>query len=178
MSRTYLRFCGGRLIVTVGSGTKRGARTILTSPNTSTFCKVLFSLGLSNFNLLFLAAATQLLRFEGVLRLELSPTVLGDVSLRHCDAACTVSGGRRSGREHVVRGLLLTARTMPQRKAGVERKAKLLLRLLMEVRLRSCTRRSLRRRLEKVWDDERNGGWGMAKRNEASLFCLLRCQRG
>lgn len=87
--RTYLGFCGGGLIVAVGSSTKRGARSILTGSNTSTLCKVLFSLGLSNLDLLFLATTTQLLRLEGVLGLELRPTMLGDVSLRHCvDVFC------------------------------------------------------------------------------------------
>jgi hypothetical protein len=113
--RTYLGLCGSRLIVAVGGSTECGAWTVLTGSNASTLGQVLFSLGLSNLDLLFLTSTTQLFGLKGVLRLELRPTVLGDVSLRHCDVAWIVSEGRRSGREHAVRGLLLTARTMLQK---------------------------------------------------------------
>lgn len=82
---TYLGLCGGGLIVTVGGGTKGSTRSVLTGADASSLGQVLLTLGLADLDLLLLAAAAELLRLEGVLRLELSAAMLGDVALSHGD---------------------------------------------------------------------------------------------
>lgn len=86
---TYLTLDGSGLIVAVGSGAQRSAELALTaSGNTTSLCKVLLSLLLSDLDLLFLTAAAELVWLEGVLGLERGPAVLGDISVRHDDLYC------------------------------------------------------------------------------------------
>lgn len=85
---TYLRFSRGGLIVAIRGSTEGSARSVLTGSNTSSLGQVLLTLGLSNLNLLLLTTATEFFRLEGVLRLELSAAMLGDVSLSHVDCCC------------------------------------------------------------------------------------------
>jgi len=82
------------LIITIRGGTERSTRAVLTGSNTSTLGQVLLTLGLSNLDLLLLATTTELLRLEGILGLELSSAMLGNVSLSHGDCYCFGTRGR------------------------------------------------------------------------------------
>jgi len=82
------------LIITIRGGTERSTRAVLTGSNTSTLGQVLLTLGLSNLDLLLLATTTELLRLEGILGLELSSAMLGNVSLSHDDCDCFGTRGR------------------------------------------------------------------------------------
>ena len=81
--QTCLGLCRRVVIVAVGGGTERGTGAVGTGTDTAALGQVLFALLLSDLNLLFLAAASKLLGLECVLRLELGPAMLGDVSFRH-----------------------------------------------------------------------------------------------
>jgi hypothetical protein len=89
-----LRLGRSGVIIAIGGGTKRSTRTVLTGSDTSSLGQVLLTLGLSDLDLLLLTATTELLRLEGVLRLELSAAMLGDVSLSHDDCYCFGPRGR------------------------------------------------------------------------------------
>jgi hypothetical protein len=91
---TYLRLGRSGVIIAIGGGTKRSTRTVLTGSDTSSLGQVLLTLGLSDLDLLLLTATAELLRLEGVLRLELSAAMLGDVSLSHDDCYCFGPRGR------------------------------------------------------------------------------------
>lgn len=80
---TYLALSGSSVIVTVGGGAQRGTGTVLACADTAALCEVLLSLGLSDLDLLLLAATSQLLGLEGALRLELSSAMLGNVPISH-----------------------------------------------------------------------------------------------
>jgi len=82
---TYLGLCGSRLVITIGSGAERGTGSVLTGSNASPLGQVLLALRLADLDLLLLAAAAELFRLEGILRLELRPAMLRNVSLRHGD---------------------------------------------------------------------------------------------
>lgn len=85
---TYLGFCGRVLILAVGGGAEGGTRSVVASADASSLCQVLLTLCLSNLDLLLLATAAELIWLEGVLGLELGPSMLGDVALSHgCGAA-------------------------------------------------------------------------------------------
>lgn len=105
----YLGLCGRVLILAVGGGAQGGTGSVVTCADASSLCQVLLSLCLPNLNLLLLTAAAELIWLEGVLCLELGPSVLGDVALSHgCGAAalcrdvCVLTfllvGDRRAGR--------------------------------------------------------------------------------
>ena len=113
--RTYLRLCGSGVIVAIRSSTERRTRTVFARANTSTLGQVLLTLRLANFDLLLLAAASKLLRLEGVLGLELRPAMLGNVSFGH-GAGGLFRTRRRSGVD--VRG----GREDAQRRRGKGRK--------------------------------------------------------
>ena len=91
---TYLRFSRGGLIVAIRGSTEGSARSVFTGSNTSSLGQVLLTLGLSNLDLLLLTTATEFFRLEGVLRLELSSAMLGNVSLSHDDCDCFGTRGR------------------------------------------------------------------------------------
>lgn len=83
---TYLRLRGSGVIVAVGSGAQGGTRALVARADTTTLGQVLLSLGLANLDLLLLAATSEFVGLEGVLRLELSSAMLGDVPVSHgCD---------------------------------------------------------------------------------------------
>jgi hypothetical protein len=87
----YLTFCWSSIVVAIRFGAESSpwARSIST-PDASSLCQVLLTLCLSNLDLLFFATPSQLFWLEGVLRLELSTTMLWDVAVRHdCDMSCT-----------------------------------------------------------------------------------------
>jgi hypothetical protein len=81
-ARAYLGLGGRSLIIAIWRGTKRGTETLAGS-DTSSLGQVLFTLGLSDLDLLLFTSAAELFRLEGALRLELSPTMLGNVSISH-----------------------------------------------------------------------------------------------
>jgi hypothetical protein len=81
------------VIVAVGGGAERGAQTLRArrrATDASSLGQVLIALGLPDLHHLFLATTTQLFRLESILRLELGPTVIGNVSLRHDCSFCLV----------------------------------------------------------------------------------------
>jgi hypothetical protein len=83
---TYLRLRGSGIIVAVGGSAQRSTRSLVTGADTTTLGQVLLSLGFSDLDLLLFAATSELVRLEGVLRLELSSAMLGDVPVSHgCD---------------------------------------------------------------------------------------------
>lgn len=87
-SSTYLAFDGTGFIVTLGGGTTHTNSTI-PGLNTSSLGQVLFSLLLPNLNLLFFTTTTEFFGPELVPGLELSATMLWDVTLRHgCLEGC------------------------------------------------------------------------------------------
>jgi hypothetical protein len=90
---TYLALDISPFIVAVGSGTQRSAGSVSAS-NATALCEVLLALGLSDLDLLFLAAAAELVRLESALRLEGRATVLGDIAFGHGgeDCGCSVWG--------------------------------------------------------------------------------------
>ena len=63
-----------------------GSLCPITSRDSSSLRKVLFSLGLADLDLLLLAATAQLVRLELPLGLELSAAMLGDEALGHLDS--------------------------------------------------------------------------------------------
>lgn len=96
---TDLTFGGSSVIVAVGGGAEGSARAVGTRADASPLCEVLLTLGLADLYLLLLAAAAELLRLEGILGLELSATVLGDVPVGHGGGRVVVIGdGRRRER--------------------------------------------------------------------------------
>lgn len=87
---TYLGLGRSSVIITVGRSAEGGTRTIFTSANSTPLCEILLALRFPDLDLLFLATAAKLLRLEGVLRLELGASMLGDVSLSHgCGYDCS-----------------------------------------------------------------------------------------
>lgn len=87
------------LIIAIRGGTERSTRAVLTGTNTSTLGQVLLTLGLSDLDLLLLATTTELLRLEGILGLELSSAMLGNVSLSHDDCDCFGTRGALVGEQ-------------------------------------------------------------------------------
>ena len=80
----YLSLSIRALIITVWRSPERSAWGAITaSADATSLRKVLFSLLLSNLNLLFFAAPTELIRLEGALGFEVGAAMLGDVALRH-----------------------------------------------------------------------------------------------
>ena len=80
----YLALDSCRLIITVGSGAQRGTKG-LAAGDSSSLCKVLLALLLSDLNLLFLTAAAKLIGLEQVLCLEGGAAMLGNIAVRHGD---------------------------------------------------------------------------------------------
>ena len=78
----YLRFRGCGLIIAVGSGSQGSSQT-LARANTPSLRQVFLALGFPNLDLLLLAPTAEFLRLKGILRLELGPAMLGDVSISH-----------------------------------------------------------------------------------------------
>jgi hypothetical protein len=76
-----LRVC--TLIVAVRSGTQRSAQSTFTSANSSSLREVLLAFLLSDLDLLLFAAATQLVRLERALGLEVVPAMLRNIAFRH-----------------------------------------------------------------------------------------------
>jgi hypothetical protein len=100
----YLRLSRSRLIVAIRGGAKGSARSVLTGANSSSLGQVLLTLRLSDLNLLLFTTTSELLRLEGVLCLELSSAMLGDVSLSHggscvgsifCEVMAMCGGGMK-----------------------------------------------------------------------------------
>lgn len=81
--KTDLGLCGGGIIVAVWSSSEGSAGSVLARSDTTALGQVLLSLGLANLDLLLLSAATELLRLEGALRLEIGAAMLGDVPISH-----------------------------------------------------------------------------------------------
>jgi len=83
---TYCALGVGSLIVAVWCSAERRTRAgLATATNASPLGEVLLTLLLANLDLLFLAAAAQLVRLESVLRLEGGAAVLGDITVRHIE---------------------------------------------------------------------------------------------
>lgn len=81
------------LIVAVGGRTQR--RSGLVAPgDAAALGEVLFTLRPADLDLLFLAAAAELVRLEGALRLERGAAVLGDVFVGHGGGGGSLGGGR------------------------------------------------------------------------------------
>lgn len=95
---TYLGLRRGILIVTVGSGTKGGTGTVCTRTNTTSLGQVLLALCLADLDGGLLTAATELLRLECVLRLELGAAMLGDVAVSHFSGVGRPAGDEEGSR--------------------------------------------------------------------------------
>lgn len=80
---TYLGFGGSCVIVAVWRGAERSARSLVAGADASAFREVLLTLRLTDFDLLLLATASELLGFKGMFCLELSPAMLGNVTVGH-----------------------------------------------------------------------------------------------
>lgn len=83
MGNAYLILKVQAIIVTVQVIVVANIDTTVTALDTSPLGKVLFTLLSANLDLLLLTTTAELIRLEGVGRLELSATVLGDISRRH-----------------------------------------------------------------------------------------------
>ena len=80
----YLTLDSAGLIVTLGSRYAAAhANATIAGLNSSSLGQILFSLLLSDFNLLFLTTTTEFVRPELIPGLELGATMLGDVALGH-----------------------------------------------------------------------------------------------
>jgi hypothetical protein len=78
----YLSFDVETLIIAVRSCPQRGTGSV-SAGDTSAFCEILLALGLSDLNLLFLTATTQLIRFEDTFGFVLVATMLRDIPFGH-----------------------------------------------------------------------------------------------
>lgn len=95
---THLALDVAALIVAVGGSAQRGAGLVAPG-DAAALCEVLFTLSPADLDLLFLAAAAELVRLEGALGLERGAAVLGDVFVGHgCGDAGGALGGGESGR--------------------------------------------------------------------------------
>ena len=82
MDGGYLALVACRLIIAVGGGAQRGTKS-LAAGDSSSLCKVLLTLLLPDLDLLFFAAAAELVGLEQVLCLEGGAAMLGNVAVRH-----------------------------------------------------------------------------------------------
>jgi hypothetical protein len=89
----YLTLRRGSVIVRIWLGAQRSSRAVtICASDASSLCQVLLTLCLSDLDLLFFTAASQLFRLEGVLCLELGTTMFWDVAFRHgCEVRYVVS---------------------------------------------------------------------------------------
>jgi hypothetical protein len=84
-SRTYLALDSTGLVITLGGSghATTNADSTIAGLNSASLGQVLLTLLLSDLDLLFLTAATELIGLELVPGLELGPTVFGDIAFRH-----------------------------------------------------------------------------------------------
>lgn len=80
---TYLALISDAFLVAIDGTRATNANLAIAGLDASPFREILFSLLFSNFNLLFLPTATELIWLERVIGLVLGSPMLWDIALRH-----------------------------------------------------------------------------------------------